>query len=343
MKTLDPLSDLDRTRMLTDWGILQALEAGLLIFDPMFDLDSLRIQSSSIDMCIAGIRSNQYIPTGEERERHYLTMPARSFTSVELTDKCSTDGLSLSCVSRSSILRLGTSMTRSTPINDAFEYMNLTANSLSFDYGDAIGQLFIEPYDLSRDDIRALDMAIEIKDNQTLEYLSKRGELGVLRNNGKKFTARNGMIDFHISNEAYVMQDYGPIHFKDRKKILDSGYLKRIDISKGYKVKPFEQLIIRTEEDLKLSGKVGIRLRDNSGSPFSSCKISSSLNNLASSWVDQGYGGLMMCMPRNAGRTIYPGDVIWTGQVFYNPKEVKNLYGSEALKSQYQNKKEVLS
>ena len=134
-------------------------------------------------------------------------------------------------------------------------------------------------------------------------------------------------------------------HFKDRKKILDSesGYLKRVDISKGYTVKPFEQLFIRTQEYLKLSGKVGMRMVDNSGSANSSCQVSQRLQHLASSWVDQGYSGMMLCMPRIVGQTLYPGDVLWYGQTFYNPKEVKNLYGSDALKSQYQNRKKVSS
>lgn len=172
-----------------------------------------------------------------------------------------------------------------------------------------------------------------------------------------KLKTSHGRILVHASSTAYRMKKIdGGITFSKRDSYKKEDLLEPIDISKGYTVQPFEHLVIETVESFELSDNRGILfwdnltklVFDNNGGRYKPKNRPGrfipnlGLIHLIDGWIDPGYNGVFSRQPKwLTGRTIYPGDAIGYGQVFFFPTGVNRSYGSASLDSQYKDKTET--
>jgi len=387
-------------RILSDRGISQALELGLIRTTPCFDptIDTKRIQPATLDVRLRRVTDSaplSYDLQGPIKKWHRdrLKVPAQSICTVQLTEKvdfgqslphakpmpCRVEPrfIGVSCEARSSVRRLGMFVNhqgyfftgRETEDNKVYTHVkigNFGLNDVHFEEGERVAQLFftVEPFadylDTQFDGparptekgelIRSLNMGIEIVCDKILNQLEQQRLLTI----HPFSTYESGWVVVHASNVAYRLRTIeGGINFGERKKYANEELLEPIDISKGYTVQPFEHILVETQERFCLSSRVGIRFLDNllekrwdPRAAFDHLKDivllgkNIGLVNLVDGWIDPGYEGGFSRQPKwLTGRTIKPGDPIGFGQVFYFPNGVQKVYGTDALGSQYLDKK----
>jgi len=310
-----------------------------------------------------------------------LTLDARCISSVVLTEfidvwqgeKIYGDWfLGLFGETRSSLHRLGMFNFNRGKIwpgpTQYIELGNFSHNNIHLVAGERVAQFFISvhPYaDWGYEDsslwapedafvatpemgekVRGLDMGMEAVTEEQIKQLHKEGYFEVT----PRFVCEKANLLVHASTVAYrIRKIEGGIHFSKREEYE---LREPIDISKGYTIDPCEHIIIETREQFSLSPHVGIRFWDNywhfkehqSYGHLTNPDLHKSMPfvHLADGWIDPGYEGIFGRQPKwMTGRTIYPGDVIGFGQVFFFPNGVERPYGSEGLGSQYQNKDEI--
>ena len=346
------------TRILSDRGIKQAFDLGLIKTTPFFDYkkDRKRIQPATLDMKVRQIdsafQSKEDLKGQIIFSKNKLSFPARSTASVELNEQVDIgqfDGslrpryLNVSIEARSSLRRLGCYMANpaaffSTPDYTQIDMGNFSQNDILFQEGDRIAQLFIlvRPFDdyfftgmespdynarplESGEQVRSLDMGIEMLEDENLFELQKQGYMYI----SPQLSVHKARIMVHAGKTAYRMKTFKEgIEFSKRKEM---DLFEPIDISKGYEVKPFEHVSIETEESLEVSPHVGIRFWD---SPINmkfeepvpperyieervDLMRNIGLTDLTDGWIDPGYKGGFSRQPKwLTGRKIKPGDCI---------------------------------
>lgn len=350
--------------ILSDKGISQAIELDMIRVNPSEDLkeNTKRIQPATLDVKINEINISKPIQMDEySQDISYkkTTLQSKFISDVGLTERISIshpEFMKITCEARSSIRRLGGfipyqgNLFFSDAENSRLKIGNFSCNDIHFKEEDRLAQLFFS-VSFSKDyenlteiyeQIRSLDKGIAIKKNKSLKLLHKKGFMKL----SPKLKVYKGLVKVHASDKAYRMKKVdGGIDFNKRDEYCKSELLESIDISKGYTIRPFEHIIIETLEKFELSSHVGIRFWDNFSNQVS-LKDKHFLNNiemynLTDGWIDPGYNGGFSRQPKWVGKTIYPGDVIGFGQVFYFPKGVGVVYGDEKIGSQYQHNKET--
>ncbi len=252
------------------------------------------------------------------------------------------------------------------------ELNNYSHNNIIFEKGERFAQVFFKvdpfahkwhggytldnlksmnfenPEELLRDlnetfeKVESLDYGIEIKTNEEIDWLLRKGYLEV----SPKVKIKNGCLLVHASDEAHKIKKIDePIYFSQRKKYVDKIH-EKIKLKKGFVLNPKEHIDIITVESFKLSEHVGIHFYNN---PLS--KATTSWNNesissnfelvsVADGWVDPGYEGPFSRQPKwFTPQVINPGDIVGYGKLIYYPNGVGSVYGSEKLGSQYNNAK----
>lgn len=383
-------------RVLSDKGIKQAIEKRLISLTPFLSPDerNTRIQPATLDVRINQVVDAQDVRNHNSNlfiEDGFLTLRKGTISEVELTEEIDAwkykpankeyNFFSASCSARSSLVRLGCFASISALMRNPYSgkamisLANLTENDIHFQKGERVAQIFFHPIPFADtygkicnvgsappltkrgDVVRSLDMGIEVKDDHTLDHLMQDKLMEVYENNSDRIKTQKGLILLHATDKAYRFRAVGPegIQFSKRKE-YEKEVLEEINIKEGYKIKPFEQLIVLAKERFSLSPFVGIRTFDNvfnttpDGRPIEHMNsalpktnrdliwnIRLNIWNMNLTWFDPGYSGIVTHFPKNPGRVVRPGDVIGYAQVFYFPNGVERPYGSQALGSQYQN------
>jgi hypothetical protein len=386
----DPLEDSigqhhNPIRILSDRGIRQAIEQRFIQIIPSIDLaDTTRIQPATLDVCIHDIEDAMALGRLPHKLIDGLVLTNESSSCVELTERIECTARSdagypfLGCVyeSRSSVLRLGGFVPRAgsiiqTASHTVIEMGNLGPNNLFFDHGERIAQVFftVDPFadlygiglDLDKplpysdlgDRIRSLSMGVEVCTEEQVRSLAKEGYMDIAAANGQQMHMQDSCILLHAGSQAYRMKELGNINFSSRRHLTEEDLFEPIDISRGYEIQPFEQIVIETAEIFDISPHVGVRIWDNlfihhpDGSiiDYMVPDINGQgpphhyLYRTSNGWVDPGYKGIMTRFPKNSHRIIHPGDIIGYGQVFFFPEGVEQPYGNSNLGSQYQQQK----
>lgn len=373
----------DAPRMLTDRGIRQALETGIIKIDPPLDTtDSKRIQPATLDVKFLKVDDYESIGNSEIRKHtENNTIQSGTAATVELTEMINFESINYD--SSSQILLQPSVETRSTirilglyamihgspfingPEHRHIEIGNLGPNDIRLEE-DRIAQIFfrLDPFldylitscyggegkPLEEGEkLRALDMGVECIRDEDLENLEKSGYMKI----SPKLRYKEGKLLVHADNTAYRMKTIPEGIIFSQREIEE--FFEPVDISNGYTIKPFENIIVPTQESFELSPHVGIRFVDNvvDGIDVRSLydasnekeymrritefRKNSELLCLTSGWIDPGYKGGFSRQPKTlTERTIHPGDVIGFGKVVYFPNGVERPYGSGELGSQYQ-------
>jgi deoxycytidine triphosphate deaminase len=383
---IDPLDRkyANSSRILSDRGIMQAMDFGFIKTSPVFDpeTDTKRIQPATLDVKIASVDEKE--PLVYERAFRYgsiegekQTLKGRCVSTINLTEvvdfgqvgfsSLHRPFLGISVEARSSVRRLGGYIPEqgrylfSVPEHyTQIEMGNFSRNDIHFKEGDRIAQVFFPVfpfkdyvYGVAEDtpeikeigeQIRSLDMGMDVSYTGQFEWLVKNGHLEVT----PSLELKIGTLLVHASKTVYRMKmiDSG-IDFDKRDDYKEEDVLEPIDISKGYTVQTFEHIIIETRESFNLSPHVGIRFWDQPicsefmnlpgyMTDFVDRMKNIHFSQLTDGWVDPNYQGGFSRQPKwLTGRTIYPGDVIGYGQVFFFPNGVGRAYGDSSLGSQY--------
>ncbi|MBU4502154.1 MAG: hypothetical protein KKA79_06155 [Nanoarchaeota archaeon] len=360
--------DTKSVRILSDKGIQQAINLGLIKIKPSDDLkkNRKRIQPATLDVKLKKISVSKPINMdkySQDVSSKRTTLQAGYISDVELTERISLtypEFMRVAYEARSSVRRLGGFIPYqgksffSCGKNSRLKIGNFSSNNIHFKKEDRVAQLFFTVFPFQdhgaicspnyegirniAEKIRSLDMGRTISKNNHLKSLQEKG----LMNISPKLKTYRGLIKVHASDKGYKIKKINEgLDFNKKGRYSEEELLEPIDISKGYKVKPSEHIIIETLEKFELSPHVGIRFWDNFPNQVS-LKDKYFLDNLETyvltdGWIDPGYNGGFSRQPKWVGKTVYPGDSIGFGQVFYFPKGVNVAYGNDKLGSQYQN------
>ncbi|MBI4181585.1 MAG: hypothetical protein HY520_01300 [Candidatus Aenigmarchaeota archaeon] len=349
-------------RILSDRGIRQALAQGFLTLDPPHPLEDARIQPATLDVCIRRV---------EESWEGLLedVLPARAVSTVYLTEAIDVGQLrgdhprylSVSAEARSTPRRLGAYMANhgayfpTGPGGSELEIGNFGPNAIQIPRGERIAQLFItvRPYEDDEcvwgghesspqgDSIRELDMGVELQDAAALRELVVRGYLEV----SPALATGRGMLVVHAGEIGYRLREVGTVSLQDVER---EDLWEPFSLGRGYLVQPNEHVVIPTQEAFTLSPSVGIRFWDNllvqvlhraprqPAARAEELVKNLPLLGLTDGWLDPGYQGGFSRQPKwLTGRTVFPGQPIGYGQVFYFPRGVERPYGSAGLESRY--------
>ena len=288
-----------RARILSDRGIRQAIEHGLIRITPELNEQEqkTRIQPASLDMRLKFMEGLENLENGGKNDfEETLTLKQKRTYEITFTENVDPfwfrNGeycfFGASIVPRSSVVRLGGFATNSALMRNAYEdlsmtqFSNLGPNPIPFEYGEKIGQIFFHPipfadtygqmFDagskpklkMSGNIVRSLDMGVEVIDESEIANLIKEGHLAIYENNSQIVKMQKGFILIHATRNAWRLKQVpGGIPFARRKEYPESEILEEIDIKEGYEIKPFEHLIVKAQERFALSPHVGIKTYDN--------------------------------------------------------------------------------
>ncbi len=204
--------------------------------------------------------------------------------------------------------------------------------------------------------IRSLDMGVQVQTEEQLRLLERLGHLKV----SPELKTYRGMVLVHASNVASRMKEIeGGIDFSKRGQYRKEDLLEPINIHQGYQV-GLEHVVVETLEQFELSPHVGIWFMDNPwfGEESFDPSVEADYRHTAwqrqmpgdvkftylkEGWVDQGYTGGFSRQPKWAsGREIRPGMVLGFGLVYFFPKPPLHAYGDAALGSQYRGATETV-
>jgi len=379
-------------RLLTDRGIKKAIELDLIKITP--EISENQIQPASLDLKVKEFWMDEPYKDIDKYEMG-KTMKVKNSSKYDViynqivdigssfnfyNYESSNFYLDFACVAKSSIRRLGCIIPNHRLFfednkHSTTNISNLSPNDIIFKEDEAISQVlffvnpwpFDEQYSVNFQDkpefengkkIRSLDMGIKIVEKEKFNYLYEKEF-----SSKKELKFQDESILVHASERAYRLKKIGDVEFSERKKLNDADILEPVDISKGYEIKPFEHLIIETEEDFSLSEKIGIFFMDNPVTKVINFKkgelneknkygyrfnreeavLNTDLIPSFDGWVDPGYKGGFTRQPKwlTEGRIVKPGMVVGYGQIFYFPNGVERTYGSKGLGSHYQKKEKM--
>jgi deoxycytidine triphosphate deaminase len=392
MRLPDPLNPLSTGwRLLSDNGILQAMDLGVLQFHPAIDPHSKRIQPVSVDRRIVAITDCEDLPYEQSRwvqPGSEQTLPPAGVATVQLEDRLILPyvGSGITPIgpvteARSSLRRLGPSVAHSGAMyfsglhGDETEVINITQNPIhninadyslqtlirAFPFFDSLyhdvegrpvfGHIENKAFRELAEGVRALPMGTQANTNAEIRALLRSDLLTV---SGTPH-CYHGTLLVHAGDTAYRFRTLPEgIDFARRKEYAETDLLEPISLRGGYAIQPNEHIIIETKEQLELSEHVAIIFADNlidlyqprslraNISPPRNAEPNRKLLNLIDGLVDPGYKGGFSRQPKTfSNRTIYPGDPIGRGIVFYFPQGTRRAYGDATLQSQYQDKKTI--
>lgn len=360
---------------LTDRGIRQAIERGMLEFDP--PLEERQIQPASVDlffdkieelwpldelldynMHVAGARRNEISPKSEVELRTTQRMQWA-------------EPLSFKTELRSSLRRLAchvrmhgwTMMGHKNRIH--VEMINPGNVSIRLSPGDKIAQLLFyfrrEPgvgyheaglsgfEDVARGfyELEKIDHGHLVGSYERARKLIDEGFFSVTP--GAKIDEL-GRLKVHAGKTASVLRKNVLVDFSSKSDISDCFE----EVKLPYRLMPGEHIVIVTNERLKLSKHIGMHFYDHLVDSDREISLLTAqterlvadraLWHIPDGWVDPGYKGVFTRQPKTyypAGVVINEGDVLGHGLIIFYPKGVERPYGSQELGSHYQNADEM--
>lgn len=359
---------------LTDRGIRQALERGLLRFDP--PLEDRQIQPASIDLLFDSIEdvvplahlwpSGRY-PSWPEANQ----IPKHSDVTLNTTQKMFwAPSLRFKTELRSSLRRLSGHMqifgwTRIGPENRVLvEMINPGGININLARGDKIAQLLFyytfsvfaglyeaglkgyerEAEEFSR--VAELDHGRLVATNQEAKRLLLEGYFSV----SPEARFEKGRLKVHAGKTIQILRENLTVDFSKKQDISDAFEEVRLP----YRLMPGEHVVILTRENLGLSKHVGIHFVDHLAftgrdlslltHPLEHVAADLPLWCMPDGWVDPGYKGVFTRQPKTyypKGVVIKKGDVLGHGTIIFFPTGVERPYGSKELGSHYQNASNV--
>jgi len=348
--------------MLSDRGIKQAIEQGLLKFTPV--LEDRQIQPASIDLLLEKVDNS--FPFYGEWQKKYTPNTILKKSSIRLLTTqeikfC--NGLYPILELRSSLRRLSCYVGlngRLTAFSNIFiEIINPSEIDIVLNPGDKIAQLLVNFYDIGKPRKDAVWADPEFGKNYPLIRELEHGTYVSSTQKAKKLMSEEyfkiedaeflkGNLLIHAGNKAKVLRKEITVDFSKTKEISNCFE----DVNLPYRLMPNEHLVVETRENLELSEHIGIHFYDNLFGSLRARKISHSdrvsadihLINLPDGWIDPGYKGTFSRQPKTyyeKGVMIKPNDVLGYGYMFYFPNAVERVYGAKELGSHYQNSKET--
>jgi|GEM_PF-2226201 len=291
---LDIPEGIQPKRILSDKGIKQAIDFGLIKTTPAFDYnaDTKRIQPATLDVKAREIDEietidDENIIWNNNAPKDKIVLKAGSISSVNLTEFVEFNNfyghpffISPTTEARSSLRVLGCFIPDhgiyffSGPKYSQIELGNFSQNDIIIPKEERIAQILfhVNPFADRNFNIpenknltelgekaRSLDMGVEVW-GEHLKTLEKTGDLKV----SPKLSIDDSVFVVHAGNVAYRMKKIEKgIDFSKRNDYTKDMLWEPIDISNGYTIKPFEHVMIETVEKFELSNKVGIRFWDN--------------------------------------------------------------------------------
>lgn len=357
-----------KTCYLSDRGIKQAVEQGLLSFNP--SLEDRQIQPASIDLLLDEVVD--YFPIPEHGMKDWkmpeedFLIPAHSTAELKSTQWLAfAEALRFHSELRSSLRRLSCYIDNKGATTLDMESQRLSAavvNPSGIDIklhsGDKIAQLLFcfnkfpligESYDMEYERTYRLlcevDCGCVVSTREAKRLLSE----GYFSMPNAKFW--RGMLEVHAGSKARVLRKSLRIDFSNSKDISDAFE----DVKLPYLLRPGEHIVVETRENFELSPHIGIHFRDYTlGSRrgfFPRMKCFERMNadflwlgDIPDGWVDPGYKGILTRQPKTfyeKGVLIRPGQLLGHGTIIFFPNGVERPYGSEGLGSHYQNSKDI--
>lgn len=356
-----------RTCYLSDRGIKQAVERGLIAFNP--PLEDRQVQPASVDLILEEVVD--FFPLPDFRRDWKLPdedflIPAYSTAELKSTQ----DIRFAECVRfhselRSSLRRLSCYMANMGATTQDVESQKLTAEivnpsgiDIKLRQGDKIAQLLFcfdkfpligESYDAEHEITRRLLCDVDcgyVVSTREAKRLMSEGYFSVP---DAKFW--HGMLEIHAGLKARVLRKSLKVDFSNSKDISDAFE----DVKLPYVLRPGEHIVVETRENFELSPHIGIHFRDyvlGSRRGFALRKNSFErldadlllLSNMPDGWVDPGYKGILTRQPKTfyeKGVLIRPGQLLGHGVIIFFPNGVERPYGSQGLGSHYQDSKDV--
>lgn len=351
---------------LTDRGIRQAIERGLIAFDP--PLEDYQIQPATVDLCFDSVDSMVSMDAegnrvswrdGEIPARHeveLLTMQSLRFQRGILFDH----------ELRSSLRRLGC-YSRGGGMSDPgtgrvmVDVINPSRMAIQLSPGDKIGQMFFSFYkcddaigyedgenpdglpSFSRfAELLALDHGWTVTGEHWVRYLYRQGLFSV----GEELELEHHLVKVHAGKTAKLLRGGGTVDFSSRRSIDEMFD----EVELPYTIRDGDHIMVDTKESFMLSSHIGIHFFDNAFGTRRGLTIFEdrrpydfALGHMPDGWVDPGYEGSFSRQPKthSPGMTIREGDVLGHGLVFFFPNGTERAYGNPELGSHYQNQKET--
>jgi dCTP deaminase len=352
------------TYYLSDRGIQQAVEQGLVRFNP--PLEDKQIQPASIDLLLDDIEETFPLQGFEKhwKRREGLWIPAHSEAELRTTQEVSWDiaPLKLKTELRSSMRRLSCY----TPVHGLtmrgfqnrihVEANNPSSIDIQLSPRDKIAQLlffFFKSDGACLYESGIVEGGEEEKEAKRFERLSAldhgrlvqtRSEALRLLREGyfsvKPYVLFEGsLVKVHAGKTAKVLRHNIDVNFS-KKQSIDHAFE---DVVLPYRLMPGEHIVVDTRERLKLSPHIGIHFYDRiigtSRHRLFLEAEDSILSNMPDGWVDPGYEGSFSRQPktyRPEGVVINPGELLGHGVLIHFPNPVERAYGSAGLGSHYQ-------
>ncbi len=344
--------------MLNDKGILQALDKGLIKLKTEISDDQL--QPGSLDARIGEV----YVFDDESREKYNYKMtnitslkeldnyepsrahakfypdklgqkiiiPPNAFAEIYLHEKptFSNKDFHLSYELRSSRGRLALKPWSQYPKKDKSYYIELTNvnNENIILYGqDKFANLF---FNLQRK-MRLNQGRAVLNPDKVKMLLPEFAEQNLI--------TEQGYVVFKVGKEAKTFSRGRDI---DTSKSIDNSFYNTHDLSKGYILNTQTPAIVSLTPNINLPANLGIKLLHRI--PFHTNMQQygfaiADFNQVNAGWVDQGYNGAITAHPIYfmRPRILKEGDTFCFGILYQYNSDANRAYGSESLKSHYQN------
>lgn len=354
---------------LSDRGIRQAVDAGLIAFNP--PLQDRQVQPASIDVLLEKVHHwfpiEEHRFTAEENEamRQFLgkdVVPSHCDGELRTTQRIGLQyPLHVKTELRSSLRRLSChidvmGMTTLGYLGNVHVHLRNHGDiNIEFSPGDRIAQLLfffyktggvgaheagLEGFEREAETYKRLltfDHGWAIDTYEEARKLLQEGYLNV----APKASFKRGLLRISAGKTAKVLRKDLTVKFSAKQDITDAFEEVRLP----YTVKPKEHVVVGARESLKLSKHVGIHFYDHVHGTESGLKLDARgqtdirLGTLPDGWVDPGFEGGFSRQPKTffaPGRTISEGDVLGYGRIIFFPNGVERPYGSAGLGSHYQ-------
>ena len=353
---------------LSDRGIKQAVERGLLSFNP--PLEDRQIQPASVDLLLDEVVD--FFPCPEYGMKDWkmpeedFLIPAHSTAELKSTQRLVfAEGVKFHSELRSSLRRLSCYIANGGGTTCDPESQRLTAEvvnpsgiEIKLSEGDKIAQLLFNfnKFDKTGDFIdeeykRAYHLLCETDHGHVVSTGEAKRLLaeGYFSVPDAKFW--RGMLEVHAGSKARVLRKSLRIDFSNSKDISDAFE----EVKLPYLLRPGEHIVVETRENFELSSHIGIHFHDyllGSRRGFSLSKNCFErlnadlllLGNIPDGWVDPGYKGILTRQPKTfyeKGVLIRPGQLLGHGTIIFFPNGVERPYGSQGLGSHYQDSKDI--
>lgn len=355
----------DNRLFLTDRGIRQALDSGLLKFYP--PLEDRQIQPASLDLLLDSVVEN--FPIDERCAKPWEGNVLLPNSQVELRTSQRMEfaqGLGFYTELRSSLRRLScytpsgiTMMGEGDHVhvevyNPGRITVNLARNDKiaqlvfcfsKFSAGASLHKSGFEGYEAEaevHEKLLLLDSGYPVRKSSEARKLLVDGYFAVTPE--AKF--EKGLLCVHAGDNARVLRQDVVFDFSAKTDL--SGLFEEVRLP--YRLRPSEHLIVDAVESFELSSHVALQFYGNMVgtrsmiSPFNHsferAVADFKLSGRPDGWIDPGYKGAFSRQPKTffeEGVLIRPGMCLGHGLIIFYPNGVERPYGSQGLNSHYQN------